>query len=68
MLYEMWHPKKEISSPSKTILDSTSSDVGKAFDDLKKNWPDDLKGFKPMSDEMCGTSVSTTVKPSHGMY
>jgi hypothetical protein len=43
------------------FIESTSSNLGKAFEDLKKDWPDSLEKFKPASEDECS-------EHSHGMY
>ena len=45
-------------------LDDKSSDLGKAFDDLKNQWPDTLEEFKPVPENECNEPT----QPGHGMY
>jgi hypothetical protein len=57
-------------------LDDKSSNLGKAFDDLKNQWPDILEEFKPVPENECNEPTQPTVatqptvstQPGHGMY
>ena len=58
--------KANCQKASLILIDSSSSDLDKAFEDLKQKWPDNLKKFKPVSDDMCIIGSHGTVSSTIG--
>ncbi|CAB4012783.1 Superoxide dismutase [Cu-Zn] 1 [Paramuricea clavata] len=45
--------KMKCQKTSFLLIDSTSSNLGNDFEELKKDWPDNLEKFKPVSEDEC---------------